>query len=152
MYIESDFLDLVEEHIERTGFELPVMIAYYLAELLESRLEHSLIIFEPSFADCYLTTNNAMAIKDFGDQCLFFSSLHLNWNSNTHSNFTSAYWQHCGQLSYIKFGNLTGDIRFFQLAHWFEPLQRFLGSMVQHNDGVESNSIYTFQLNADGRK
>lgn len=151
MYIESEFLDLIDEHSERTGFELPLMITYYLAQLLESRLENSLIIFEPSFADCYLTNNvnNLYVIKDFADQCLFFSSLQLNWKNDTNSNFITKYWTQVGQQSYIKYGNITQDLRFFQLADWFEPLQRFLASMVQSDLGEEMTNIYTFQLTTD---
>lgn len=151
MYIESEFLDLIDEHSERTGFELPLMITYYLAQLLESRLENSLIIFEPSFADCYLTNNvnNSYVIKDFADQCLFFSSLQLNWKNDTNSNFITKYWTQVGQQSYIKYGNITQDLRFFQLADWFEPLQRFLASMVQSDLGEEMTNIYTFQLTTD---
>lgn len=145
---ELAFRELIQEHSERTGFEMPELLEQYLALLLESRLTDVAIIPEPSFAECFLELNqknNKMGLKHFGDQCLFFSSLLPEWGSRR--GLTPRYYAQLGSSSYESYSIWSGDVRFRQLAMWFEPLQRFLASMVNQGRGQEIRDLYLFELN-----
>ena len=138
-----EFQDLIAEHSERTGFELPLLLEVYLAGLLASRLNDTQLIPEPSFAECYLTlhqTGNYSGMKNFADQCLFFSSLLPDWG--VRRGLTVSYWAGLGSSSYHSYAHWSGDDRFHQLAAWFEPLQRFLASMVNHDSGYDIRDLY----------
>lgn len=148
MDTEIAFRELIQEHSERTGFEMPLLLENYLALLLESRLTDVAIIPEPSFAECWLELNqknNKLGLKHFGDQCLFFSSLLPEWG--TRRGLTPRYYAQLGSSSYQSYAHYCGDLRFNQLAMWFEPLQRFLASMVQQGQGREIRDLYLFELN-----
>ena len=145
---ELAFRELIQEHSERTGFEMPELLEQYLALLLESRLTEVAIIPEPSFAECFLELNqkgNKLGLKYFGDQCLFFSSLLPEWGQRR--GLTPRYYAQLGSSSYESYSHWSGDVRFRQLALWFEPLQRFLASMVNQGRGQEIRDLYLFELN-----
>jgi hypothetical protein len=138
-----EFHDLINEHAERTGFEIPIMLETYLAELLSSRLEHNDHIQEPNINDYYLARGcckNA-ALKHFADQCLFFTSFIPPEDSDTALDL--ARWTEQGRGAYHHYALRAQDERFHQLAVWFQPLQRFMFSLINHESGLGSGNIYT---------
>lgn len=133
----SGFQELIEDHSSRTGFELPLLLEAYLSQLLTDRLGSSSLVEPPSLAQCYMDLHQGgryYGLKAFADQCLFYSSMLPEWSDSTQ--LTTGYWASVGTAHYHAYAHRTGDDRFHQLAIWFEPLQRFLASMVKQDSDL----------------
>ena len=143
----SGFQELIEDHSIRTGFELPLLLEAYLSQLLTDRLGATSLVEEPSLAVCYMDLHQGgryYGLKAFADQCLFFSSMLPEWSDP--AQLTTSYWAALGTQHYHAYALHTGDERFHQLAIWFEPLQRFLASMVKQDSGYDFSDIYACAL------
>ena len=143
----SGFQELIEDHSSRTGFELPLLLELYLTQLLTDRLGTTNLVEPPCLADCYLNLHQGSryyGLKAYADQCLFFSSMLPEWGDR--SQLTTDYWAAVGTAHYHAYAHHTGDDRFHQLAIWFEPLQRFLASMVKQDSGQDFSDIYACAL------
>lgn len=128
----SGFQELVEDHSARTGFELPPLLETYLSQLLQDRLGTNMPVEPPCLATCYLDLDQGgwyLGMKTYADQCLFWSSMLPQ--SQEPDQLTTVYWASMGTAAYHAYAHHAGDDRFHQLAIWFEPLQRFLASMVR---------------------
>jgi hypothetical protein len=149
MDTEEDFREMILEHCQRTGFEMPLLLIEYLTQLMATRLDGNVIIPEPSWCDSFLfstTSRTVQGHKQFADQCLFFSSLVPEWEGLP--GLTAESWAQLGSSSYHDHAELSGDLRFHQLALWFQPLQRFLASLIlYHSDGVEIHDLHSIGLN-----
>jgi hypothetical protein len=133
-----EFRELVQEHRQRTGFEMPDLLEQYLVELLASRLDRVDIIPEPSFAECYLhlyQTPSVRAMQEFADQCLFFTALLPDYGLRRGLNMD--YYATLGISSYYAAGDLAPDPRFTQLGNWFYHLQRFLNTAIHPRQRLE---------------
>lgn len=148
MDIDLEFLDIIGDHSERTGFQLPVLVSLYISQLLETKIENSNLILEPKISDCIFPVNKEkywLTVKTFADQCLFYSSLDPVCNDN---NFALAhYWATVGQQAYREAGNLSNNELFYYLAEWFIPLQQFIASMVHGEVSAPGLEIFTQQNN-----
>lgn len=143
----SGFQELIEDHSLRTGFELPLMLEIYLTQLLTDRLGASSLVEEPSLAGCYMDLHQGgqyYGFKAYADQCLFYSCMLPEWGDQ--GQLTTEYWAAVGTAHYHAYAQHTGDERFHQLAIWFEPLQRFLASMVKQDSGHDFSDIYACAL------
>ncbi len=138
MTTKTVFRNLITEHQQRTGFEMPPLLEDYLVDLLDSRLERVEIIPEPSFAECYLKLYqrpNPELMRDFGDSTLFFCSLMPDYGQRRGLNMD--YYATLGISTYYCLGDLIGDTRFTQLGNWFYHLQRFLNSAIHPDQRLE---------------
>lgn len=132
------FRDLIEQHQNHTGFEMPLLLREYLVDLLDSRLERIDIIPEPSFAECYLKLYqrpNPELMRDFGDSALFFCSLMPDYGQRRGLNMD--YYATLGISTYYCLGDLTRDPRFTQLGNWFYHLQKFLMTAIHPDQRLE---------------
>jgi hypothetical protein len=143
---EEEFRTMISQHCLRTGFEMPLLLSEYLTQLLDTHLDLVTVVPEPSFTQCFLSGHRQLSPKLFADQCLLFSSLLPEWEGVP--GLTAEYYAQIGSSSYALYAHRSGDLRFHQLAFWFEPLQRFLASMILHHcDSTENISLLPFELN-----
>lgn len=129
------FRNLIEEFQENSGFVMPELLREYLVELLSLRLRDTEIIPTPSFAERYLEIcqrPTAMAARQLGDQCLFFTSLMPQWGPSR--GLSLDYYANLGISSYYTWSDLARDSRGTQLGNWFWDLQRFLNCMLKAKD------------------
>jgi hypothetical protein len=138
MSIRSEFQQLVREQSARTGFTMPWQLEQYLIDLLADRLEKVDIIPEPSFGERYLELYHRPRIsdlKDYADQCLFFTSLLPEYGRRRGLNLE--YYATLGISVYYTAGDLAPDPRFTQLGNWFYHLQRFLNATIRPDVELE---------------
>ena len=138
MTAKTEFEDLVRDHKHKTGFEMPYLLEEYLVELLASRLERVDIIPEPSFAERYMILAQQPRVellKDFADQCLFFTALLPDYGQRRGLNMD--YYATLGISTYYTAGDLAHDTRFTQLGNWFYYLQKFLNTAIKPNQRLE---------------
>jgi hypothetical protein len=138
MDVDSQFRNHLFSHSQKTGFCCPDLLMEYLVSLLSSRIRDCDIIPEPSFAERYLqlySTRNWADIRQFGDQCLFFTSLLPEYGRRRGLDLD--YYAALGISSYYAYGDLTKDSRFTQLGNWFYHLQKFLTSALHHEQALE---------------
>lgn len=143
--MSREFQDLVKQHCERTGFEMPALLEQYLVDLLASRVDRVAIIPEPSFAECYLRIwqqPSVSAMKEFADQCLFFTALLPEYGHRRGLNMQ--YYATLGISSYYAAGDLAPDNRYTQLGNWFYLLQRFLNTAIHPDQRLE---LFDFDTN-----
>lgn len=151
MDTEEDFRDMIKDHCERTGFEMPLLLIEYLTQLITNTLSDHMIILEPSWCDSFLSApvarvSTPQGHKQFADQCLLYSSFATEWEGSPGMSPQS--WAYFGSSSYRHHALVTGDLRFHQLAVWFEPLQRFLASLIlYHNHSAEIVDLHSIGLN-----
>jgi hypothetical protein len=123
--------DIIYQHLDthsrETGFQLPELLAWYLADLLVERLDRVDIIPEPSFAERYLQLyheHSLAAFKDYADSALFFVSLMPEYGRRR--GLDMDYYATLGISTYYTLSELSEDPRYTQLGNWFYHLQRFL--------------------------
>ena len=135
--------DVIAEHVhthaERVGFSAPEALEYYLVDLLASRIRQTSVIPEPSFAERYLQLYDPKTrpseIKDFADQCLFFTGLLPAYGRRRGLNMD--YYASLGISSYYTVGDITEDDRMIQLGNWFYHLQQFINSAIHPQTRLE---------------
>ncbi len=138
MTAKTEFEDLVRDHKHKTGFDMPVLLEHYLVDLLASRLERVDLIPEPSFAERYMILTQQPRVdllKDFADQCLFFTALLPDYGQRRGLNMD--YYATLGISTYYTAGDLAHDTRFTQLGNWFYYLQKFLNTAIKPNQRLE---------------
>lgn len=138
MTAKTEFEDLVRDHKTKTGFDMPVLLEHYLVDLLASRLERVDLIPEPSFAERYMILAQQPRVdllKDFADQCLFFTALLPDYGQRRGLNMD--YYATLGISTYYTAGDLAHDTRFTQLGNWFYYLQKFLNTAIKPNQRLE---------------
>lgn len=122
----------IHDHSQRTGFELPELLEYYLVDLLTERLDRCDLIPEPSFAERYLQLYSETRLgkfKDYADSALFFVSIMPDYGRRRGLNMD--YYATLGISAYYTLGDLAEDNRYTQLGNWFYHLQGFLGSAIR---------------------
>jgi len=138
MTVRSEFQELIRDKSEATGFTMPPLLEQYLVDLLVSRLDRVDLIPQPSFAERYLQlyqTPRISDLKDFADQCLFFTALLPDYGRRRGLDMT--YYATLGISTYYAAGDLAPDPRFTQLGNWFYHLQRFLNATVHPDQRLE---------------
>lgn len=136
------FQELVKDHEQETGFEMPLLLEQYVVDLLTDRLNRVDIIPEPSFAERYLqlySTPCIPAIKDYADSALFFCSLMPEYGRRR--GLSMDYYATLGISAYYTAGDLAPDVRYTQLGNWFYHLQKFLNSAIKPDVRLE---LYKF--------
>ena len=126
------------EHSDRTGFQLPELLSWYLSDLMAERLRRVDIIPEPSFAERYLQLyqeQNLGAFKDYADSALFFVSLMPEYGRRR--GLDLSYYATLGISTYYALGDLAEDPRYTQLGNWFYHLQHFLASALHPDRGLD---------------
>jgi len=142
MTARTRFQELVREHEQETGFEMPLLLEQYIVDLLTDRLHRVDIIPEPSFAERYLQLYSApsvAAMKDYADSALFFCSLMPEYGRRR--GLRMDYYATLGISTYYTAGDLAPDVRFTQLGNWFYHLQKFLNSAIKPDVRLE---LYKF--------
>jgi len=122
----------LQSHSTETGFGLPELLAWYLADLLADRVSRVDIIPEPSFAERYLRLYQERDIsefKDYADSALFFVSLMPDYGRRR--GLDMDYYAALGISTYYTLSELAEDPRYTQLGNWFYHLQRFLNSAIR---------------------
>jgi len=138
MTARARFQELVREHEQETGFEMPPLLEHYIVDLLTDRLNRVEIIPQPSFAERYLQlyTNPTIAsLKDYADTALFFCSLMPEYGRRR--GLSMDYYATLGISTYYTAGDLAPDPRFTQLGNWFYHLQKFLNSAIKPDVRLE---------------
>lgn len=128
----------IRDHSTRTGFDMPELLAWYLADLLAERLQDCDIIPDPSFAERYLELYNEIslaAFKHYADSALFFVSLMPEYGNRRGLDMT--YYGTLGISTYYALADLAVDPRYTQLGNWFYHLQRFLNTMLTNTDQAQ---------------
>lgn len=123
----NTFFNFVKESQQQTGFTFPEQVEAYLVFLLADRTTKNNIIPDPSFAEKYLQlyhTNNFDEIKQFADDCLFFTSLMPMWGKRR--GLGMDYYASLGISSYYAYSDLTNKLFYTQLGNWFYTLRDFL--------------------------
>lgn len=124
------FQDLIEDHSQRTGLELPTPLHVYLAQLLAHGLSHTPMLSPPAIADrCLWPGDDHQGIKHYADHCLLWSAI------TDQNHMTQVFWTHQGSQAYAHYAQVTGDHRFHQLAAWFAVLQNFMATMSRWDHG-----------------
>lgn len=119
-------------HSTETGFTLPELLTWYLADLLTERVSRVDIIPEPSFAERYLRLyreHDLGEFKDYADSALFFVSLMPEYGRRR--GLDMQYYAALGISTYYTLSDLAEDPRYTQLGNWFYHLQRFLHSAIR---------------------
>ena len=119
-------------HSTETGFALPELLAWYLADMLSERVTRVDIIPEPSFAERYLQLyheHDLGRFKDYADSALFFVSLMPEYGRRR--GLDMDYYATLGISTYYTLSELAEDPRYTQLGNWFYDLQRFLNSAIR---------------------
>jgi hypothetical protein len=119
-------------HSAQTGFAVPELLAWYLADLLTERIQRVDIIPDPSFAERYLLLyheHDLSQFKDYADSALFFCSLMPEYGRRR--GLSMDYYASLGISAYYSYGDLAEDPRATQLGNWFYTLQRFLNSAIR---------------------
>jgi len=130
--------DHITAHAARVGFAAPLPLLGYLADMLDSRLTHTELIPEPSWAERYLefySGADAGLIRDYADTCLVFVSLLPQYGQRR--GLSLDYYATLGISSYYTVGDLTDDPRMTQLGNWFYHIQKFLNSALHSNQQLE---------------
>jgi hypothetical protein len=125
-------------HSRKTGFQLPELLAWYLADLLTERLDRVDIIPEPSFAERYLQLyheHRLSEFKDYADSALFFVSLMPEYGRRRGLDMT--YYATLGISTYYTLSDLAEDPRYTQLGNWFYDLQRFLNTAIRPHQHLD---------------
>lgn len=138
MSVKTEFEDLVRDHKRKTGFVMPILLEDYLVDLLATRLDRVELIPEPSFAERYMIlaqNPRPEQLKDFADQCLFFTALLPDYGQRRGLNMD--YYATLGIATYYTAGDLTHDHRFTQLGNWFYYLQKFLNTAIKPTQRLE---------------
>ena len=129
----------VHTHAEQVGFSAPEALEYYLVDLLTARIRQTEIIPEPSFAERYLQLYDPKTrpseIKDFADQCLFFTGLLPEYGRRR--GLDMDYYASLGISSYYTVGDITEDDRMIQLGNWFYHLQKFINTAIHPEAKLE---------------
>lgn len=134
---QQQFLALVQDHSQRTGFSAPEDLLAYLALILAERLDRPDFIPE-TFAEQYLTLYAAYhrgVYREFADTTLIFCSLLPDYGHRRGLNMD--YYATMGISTYYSLGDLAQDPRFTQLGNWFYHCQRFLTSLLHPDRGLE---------------
>lgn len=128
--------DIIYQHLDthsrETGFELPELLAWYLADLLTERLRRVDLIPDPSFGERYLQLyheHDLGVFKDYADSALFFVSLMPDYGRRRGLDMT--YYATLGISTYYSLADLSEDPRYTQLGNWFYHLQRFLNTALR---------------------
>lgn len=138
MTVRRQFLDHLEQHCDRVGFDAPHDLIFYLADLMSERLERTELIPQPSFAERYLqlySEHRLTEFKDYADSALFFVSLLPEYGHRRGLNMD--YYATLGISVYYSLGDLAKDPRFTQLGNWFYYLQRFLNSALKSDRSLD---------------
>jgi hypothetical protein len=136
------FESLLADHAARTGFTVPELLLYYLAELCASRIDRVDIIPDPSFAERYLllyTAATVSGLKDYADSSLFFCSLMPEYGRRR--GLDMDYYATLGRSVYFTLAELSEDARFDQLGLWFLPIQQFLSTAL-HNQHIQDIVVF----------
>lgn len=126
VYVNA-FYDLIKERSLSTGFEMPEPVETYVVFLLAQRVEKPNLIPDPSFAEHYLTlTQNLkpLEIKNFADDCLFFTSLMPEYGKRRGLNMD--YYCALGISSYYAYSDLMHEAFYTQMGNWFYHLRNFI--------------------------
>lgn len=130
--------DIIYQHLHThshiTGFEMPELLEWYLADMLTERLMRVDIIPEPSFAERYLalySEHDLGQFKDYADSSLFFVSIMPEYGRRR--GLDMSYYASLGISTYYTLGDLAEDPRYTQLGNWFYVLQRFLNQAIKPN-------------------
>ena len=137
------FYQHIHTHSTETGFEMPLPLEYYLADLLTERLREPELIPQPSFAERYLelySEHRLSEFKAFADTSLLFVSLMPEYG--TRRGLDISYYATLGISVYYTLGDLSRDARFTQLGNWFYHLQRFLSSALGRRRDLEFADIW----------
>lgn len=128
----------IHTHRQKTGFDMPELLEYYLVDMLTERLDRIDIIPEPSFAERYLKLYNETRLsefKDYADSALFFVSLMPEYGRRR--GLDMDYYATLGISTYYTLGDLAEDPRYTQLGNWFYHLQKFLESAIKPEKRLE---------------
>ena len=128
------FRNHIRTHAANVGFDMPQLLEAYLVELLTSRLSRIDLIPDPSFGERYmmlLSERKLHDLKDYADQCLFFTSLLPEYGQRR--GLSMDYYCTLGISSYYTVGEGLPDDRYIQLGNWFYHLQKFLNSAIHPN-------------------
>ncbi len=132
VYIRT-FYTLIKERCKETGFEMPESVEHYCVFLLAERVEKTNLIPDPSFAEKYLqlyNTKDHSEIKQFADDCLFFTSILPEYGKRRGLNMD--YYATLGISSYYTYGDLVNEGLYTQLGNWFFHIQKFLESTIKN--------------------
>ena len=131
-YIRA-FYTLIKDRERETGFEMPETVEHYCVFLLAERVEKTELIPDPSFAEKYLqlyATKNHKEIKQFADDCLFFTSILPDYGKRR--GLDMDYYATLGISSYYAYGDLVNEDIYIHLGNKFYHLQKFLESTIKN--------------------
>ena len=138
MPVRDIIFDHLDQHRRSVGFDLPLLLEWYLVDLLADRLCRVDIIPEPTFAERYLQLYSETRLdqfKDYADSALFFVSLMPDYGRRR--GLDMDYYASLGISAYYTLGDLSEDPRYTQLGNWFYHLQQFLDSALHPRRGLD---------------
>lgn len=112
---------------------MPETVEHYCVFLLAERVEKTELIPDPSFAEKYLqlyATKNHKEIKQFADDCLFFTSILPDYGKRR--GLDMDYYATLGISSYYAYGDLVNEDIYIHLGNKFYHLQKFLESTIKN--------------------
>jgi hypothetical protein len=141
-YVKT-FFNFIKDTQQQTGYTFPEEVEAYMVFLLADRTTKNNLIPDPSFAEKYLqlyNTNNFEEIKQFADDCLFFTSFMPMWGKRR--GLGMDYYASLGISSYYAYSDLTQKLFYTQLGNWFHTLRDFLELAMHRSPSALEDLIY----------
>ena len=132
----------LNEHGQRTGFELPWALTAYVSQVVTDNLKNTELCPWGTFAEGYLrlySSTSNREFKDFADKTLLFVSIMPEYGQRR--GLDPDYYASLAISAYYTLGDLAGDPRYTQLGNWFYHLQQFLNTWL-HQDQPFTVSVW----------
>jgi len=126
------FRQLSESARAFTGITLPQYLEIYGVLILADHMRKGRWEPQPSFAECYLTISNAVAARDFGDECLFLCGVFPEYANRRGMN--KSYYQSLGQGAYWRASKELQPELFESLAKHFAIMSQWMLAVVRQQN------------------
>jgi hypothetical protein len=126
------FQNLANSVGRRTGVQLPKHIEIYCVLLLADHMRKGDWEPRPSFAECYMTINSALAAREFGDECLFLCGVFPEYAERRGMKIT--YYQSLGQSAYLKASKELNPSIFEPMAQHFDLISKWILSVTRQQN------------------
>lgn len=128
------FSDLVKETREHTGVELPEHVECYVVLLLADHVDKIEFLPKKTFAETFLSIQNAQDAKTLGDACLFTSGVFPGYRN-------TRYITDLGVSAYYQVRKPHNEELFETMARGFAVIRNFINHAVRRADEQFSSGV-----------
>lgn len=119
-FAHKEFRKLLQECLERQGWQLPDETARYATRILVEKLDKNPWQPEPSYAEAYMTTYNPVALVALGDTCWFTRAVFPELGERR--GITASYYVDLGTSCYSRARKTIANPTLEQMEQHFEFL------------------------------